>query len=103
MLPAGEPGTAGTPDGSAGRRPVQQCPTADPDANLLHAELHQVLRDGIAELPARDQSLLRLRATDPPRPYHEISQLLGMPIGSIGPTLQRCLARLREPTRCVLT
>jgi len=76
--------------------PVQQCPTADPDANLLHAELHQVLRDGIAELPARDQSLLRLRATDPPRPYHEISQLLGMPIGSIGPTLQRCLARLRE-------
>jgi RNA polymerase sigma factor (sigma-70 family) len=78
--------------------PVQQCPTADPDAGILHAELHQVLRDGIAELPARDQWLLRLRATDPPKSYHEISQLLGMPVGSIGPTLGRCLARLRETT-----
>ncbi len=75
---------------------MQQCPAAEPDAGLLRAELHQVLRDGMAELPARDQSLLRLRAADPPMPYHEISELLGMPIGSIGPTLQRCLTRLRE-------
>lgn len=77
---------------------MQQCPTADADAGMLRAELHQVLRDGIAELSARDQWLLRLRATDPPKAYHEISELLGMPIGSIGPTLQRCLARLRETT-----
>jgi RNA polymerase sigma factor (sigma-70 family) len=75
---------------------MQECPAADPDADMLRAELHQALRDGIAELSARDQWLLRLRAADPPKTYHEISELLGMPIGSIGPTLQRCIARLRE-------
>ena len=69
---------------------------ADPDAGLERAELHQALRDGLGELPARDQQLLRLRAADPPRPYHEISQLMGMPIGSIGPTLRRSLDRLRQ-------
>lgn len=77
---------------------MQQCTTAEPDAGLLRAELRQALRDGLAELPARDQWLLRLRATDPPKSYHEISQLLGMPIGSIGPTLRRSLGRLRETT-----
>jgi RNA polymerase sigma factor (sigma-70 family) len=68
----------------------------DPDADILRAELHQALRDGLAELPERDQALLKLRAADPPKSYEEISQLLGMPIGSIGPTLRRCLDRLRE-------
>ena len=70
--------------------------TAPPDAGLLRAELRQALRDGLAELPARDQQLLRLRATDPPTSYQEISQLMNMPIGSIGPTLGRCLERLRQ-------
>ena len=74
---------------------LQQCATVDPDADILRAELHQALRDGLAELPERDQALLKLRAADPPKSYEEISQLLGMPIGSIGPTLRRCLDRLR--------
>jgi RNA polymerase sigma factor (sigma-70 family) len=75
---------------------LQQCATVDPDADILQTELHQALRDGLAELPERDQALLKLRAADPPKSYEEISQLLGMPIGSIGPTLRRCLDRLRE-------
>jgi RNA polymerase sigma factor (sigma-70 family) len=75
---------------------LQHCTTADPDADILRAELRQALRDGLSELPARDQQLLRLRAADPPSSYHEISQLTGMPIGSIGPTLRRSLDRLRE-------
>jgi RNA polymerase sigma factor (sigma-70 family) len=75
---------------------LQQCETADPDTGILRAELHQALRDGLAELPARDQALLKLRVADPPKSYEEISQLLGMPIGSIGPTLRRSLDRLRE-------
>ena len=76
----------------------QQQPAAEPDAGMLRAERHQALRDGMAELPDRDRWLLRLRAADPPVTYQEISELTGMPIGSIGPTLQRCLARLRETT-----
>ena len=33
--------------------------------------------------------------SDPPVSYAEISDELGLPIGSIGPTRGRCLARLR--------
>lgn len=66
------------------------------DVGILRAELRQALRDGMSELPARDQLLLRLRSADPPKSYQEISELTGMPIGSIGPTLQRCMKRLRQ-------
>lgn len=79
---------------------MQQSIPADHDADILRAELRQALRDGLAELPERDQLLLRLRAADPPKSYSEISQLLGMRIGSIGPTLRRSLDKLRE-TRAV--
>jgi RNA polymerase sigma factor (sigma-70 family) len=75
---------------------MQRCVTAEPDADMLRAELRQALRDGLSELPARDQWLLRLRAGDPPASYQEISRLMGIPIGSIGPTLRRSLDRLRE-------
>lgn len=81
---------------------IQEGTTVDHDAGILRAELRQALRDGLGELSGRDQWLLQLRATDPPRSYHEISQLLGMPIGSIGPTLRRCLDRLRG-TRAMRT
>jgi len=75
---------------------IQRAAILDPDAGILKAELHQALRDGLAELPMRDQSLLQLRAADPTKAYNEISELLGMPVGSIGPTLRRCLDKLRE-------
>jgi DNA-directed RNA polymerase specialized sigma24 family protein len=75
---------------------MQQSTASDLDVGILRAELRQALRDGLAELPARDQQLLRLRATDPRPSYAEISELLGMPIGSIGPTLGRSLHRLRN-------
>ncbi len=75
---------------------MQQSTTVDSDADILRAELRQALRDGLGELSARDQWLLQLRVADPPKSYHEISELLGMRIGSIGPTLRRSLDRLRE-------
>jgi len=43
-----------------------------------------------------DQALLRLLTADPQPAYEEISAALDMPIGSIGPTRQRALGRLRE-------
>lgn len=75
---------------------MQQAVVCDPDEDILRAEMRQALREGLAELPARDQWLLQLRSADPPKSYHEISQLLDMPVGSIGPTLRRCLDRLRD-------
>ena len=75
---------------------MNQGTTVDPDLDILRAELRQALRDGLEELPARDQQLLRLRAADPPMSYQEISKLTGMPVGSIGPSLRRSLDRLRQ-------
>jgi RNA polymerase sigma factor (sigma-70 family) len=43
----------------------------------------------------RWQRLLEMLMADPPVPYTEISDQLGLPVGSIGPTRGRCLARLR--------
>ena len=70
--------------------------TTDADDDILRAELCQALRDGLGELPGREQRLLRLRTADPPKSYHEISKLLDMPIGSIGPSLRRSLDKLRQ-------
>jgi DNA-directed RNA polymerase specialized sigma24 family protein len=47
-------------------------------------------------LPPKCQQLLRLLATDPPASYEQVSAILDMPIGSIGPTRARCLERLRR-------
>ena len=48
-----------------------------------------------SELPERCQQLLRLVAFADRPDYHAVSEALGMPVGSIGPTRGRCLAKLR--------
>lgn len=65
------------------------------DERLLADERDQVVRDALSHLPRRWQRLLELLMADPPVPYADISDELGLPIGSIGPTRGRCLARLR--------
>jgi RNA polymerase sigma factor (sigma-70 family) len=65
---------------------------------LLAAERHQVLLDGLAELPDHQRRLLTLLLADPPHSYTEISKMLNIPIGSIGPTRSRVLERLRSTT-----
>ncbi len=65
------------------------------DARLLADESAQVVRDALSRLPRRWQRLLELLMNDPPASYADISNELGLPIGSIGPTRGRCLARLR--------
>jgi RNA polymerase sigma factor (sigma-70 family) len=65
------------------------------DEALLAAERAQVVREAIAHLPVQWQQLLELLMADPPTSYAEISDQLGLPVGSIGPTRGRCLARLR--------
>ncbi|WP_235929531.1 RNA polymerase sigma factor [Cellulomonas citrea] len=67
----------------------------DMGARLLLVELVQAVRDGLAELPARQRDLLVLLVADPPLSYVEISRRLDIPVGSIGPTRARGLARLR--------
>ena len=65
------------------------------DERILANERAQVVRDALSRLPRRWQRLLEMLMADPPVPYTEISDQLGLPIGSIGPTRGRCLAQLR--------
>ena len=60
------------------------------------ADLRPALRVAFEQLPELWQRLLLLVMTDPPTPYAEISATLGIPVGSIGPTRQRCLEHLRR-------
>jgi RNA polymerase sigma factor (sigma-70 family) len=66
-----------------------------PDATMLDAERHEALLAAMAELPERQRALLALLIEDPPVPYEDISARLGIPVGSIGPTRARALARIR--------
>jgi len=66
------------------------------EADLLRAEAHQAIRDGLAELRPVQRNLLMLLAADPPVPYREIGRRLGLPVGSIGPMRARALDQLRR-------
>ena len=66
------------------------------DASLIGAERGAAARGALAQLPERDRTLLSMLFSDPPRPYQEISSTLGIPVGAIGPTRARCLARARR-------
>lgn len=60
---------------------------ADDDAGRLWQHL--------ARLPERCQALLRVIAFADRPDYAAVAHALGMPVGSIGPTRGRCLAKLR--------
>jgi RNA polymerase sigma factor (sigma-70 family) len=65
------------------------------DERLLAEERAQTVREALSRLPWRSQRLLELLMADPPPSYAEISDQLGLPVGSIGPTRGRCLEKLR--------
>jgi RNA polymerase sigma factor (sigma-70 family) len=67
----------------------------DLDSSLLLAERDAILWRIFDQLPDRCRTLLRVLVADPPPAYAEIAEALGIPIGSIGPTRQRCLRQLR--------
>ncbi len=84
---------------SARQVPTEELPDAGTDAQLdaalLVAERDRALWQAFGGLSERCQALLRVLVADPPPSYDEISASMDMPIGSIGPTRQRCLERLR--------
>jgi RNA polymerase sigma factor (sigma-70 family) len=65
------------------------------DQRILADERDLLVRDALSRLPRRSQRLLELLMADPPTSYAEISNEIGLPVGSIGPTRGRCLAQLR--------
>jgi RNA polymerase sigma factor (sigma-70 family) len=69
---------------------------ADPvDARLTQEERDAELWGAFERISDRCQQLLRVLMTSPPPSYGTVSKALQIPVGSIGPTRARCLARLR--------
>jgi RNA polymerase sigma factor (sigma-70 family) len=66
------------------------------DAALITDERDATLWQLFEQLPDRCRTLLRVLLADPPPAYAEVADALEMPIGSIGPTRQRCLTQLRR-------
>ena len=66
------------------------------EQELLVTEAHTALREAFLHLPPRCQQLIALLTEDPPLSYAEIGARLSIPVGSIGPSRSRCLARLRR-------
>lgn len=70
------------------------------ETEVVVRDEHQQLWAALALLDERCQRLLRIVAFEQRPDYGRISQVLGMPVGSIGPTRRRCLAKLEtELTR----
>jgi len=64
-------------------------------AAFIAAEDHAAFVAALQLVSPGCQTLLRLLTADPPLSYDDISALLDMPKGSIGPTRMRCLDKLR--------
>jgi RNA polymerase sigma factor (sigma-70 family) len=66
-----------------------------PEVLVVRGQEQRVLWKHFASLPERCQQLLRVIALAERPDYAVVAEALGMPVGSIGPTRGRCLAKLR--------
>lgn len=65
------------------------------ESQAVESDERSRLWQAVAALDERCQRLLRVVAFSPRPDYAALSGTLGMPVGSIGPTRGRCLAKLR--------
>jgi RNA polymerase sigma factor (sigma-70 family) len=72
-------------------------PAKDLEEIRILTEHQQAIRDCVDELPPRCRELVQMLYLDARSPtYQEISEVLGMPVASIGPNRARCLEKLRK-------
>lgn len=71
-------------------------PAPPVDTALLLDERDRAVWSAFSVLGERCRRLLRVLMASPPPSYREVSAALAMPVGSIGPTRQRCLEDLRR-------
>jgi len=69
--------------------------TMDPALTVAASDADERLWRHVASLPERCRHLLQVIAFAQRPDYAAIGEALGMPVGSIGPTRGRCLAKLR--------
>jgi RNA polymerase sigma factor (sigma-70 family) len=63
---------------------------------LVDQEEQRFVVHAFRSLDGLCQQLLRLMIIEPELSYEEISEVMGRPIGSLGPTRARCLEKLRS-------
>jgi RNA polymerase sigma factor (sigma-70 family) len=71
-------------------------PESLPDETVLRTDRWRCLWEHVQRLPARCRQLVGVIAFADRPDYAVIAESLGMPVGSIGPTRGRCLAKLRS-------
>ena len=75
----------------------------DEEEIAVAAERRAAVREALTALPTKQRTLLRLLHSEREPSYDTISEQLGMPIGSIGPTRGRALERLRKEIHAPLS
>lgn len=79
-----------------GDRDLDTCVDGEDPERLVLAELaREALMHALEQLPDRHQMLLRLLFLEGRVDYATVATRLGMPMGSIGPTRQRVLRKVR--------
>lgn len=71
-------------------------PAAGPDSAILALERDRRVAAACAQLAPRCRQMLAMLFDEEPPTYKELSAVLDMPAGSIGPTRMRCLDCLRR-------
>lgn len=67
------------------------------DSLVQQTQEEQLLREAVASLTPQCKRLVELLFLEtPPRPYSEVAAELGLALGSIGFTRQKCMERLRR-------
>jgi RNA polymerase sigma factor (sigma-70 family) len=77
---------------------AEEALAVEPSPDLIdEVEKEQMLRDALAQLPPRCQTMIELLFYhQPPLPYRDVAARLGLATGSIGFIRGRCLARLQR-------
>lgn len=77
-------------------------PGPDPAEEVARRDERARLHEAIDSLPARPRSVLVAMLTHDGQGYADLARRLDVPIGSLGPTRNRALAKLRTDPRLVL-
>lgn len=75
---------------------IDEPDVAGPETAAIARERRVALRGAVRRLPGRQRELVASLLCSPSATYEHVAVQLAMPMGSIGPTRDRALARLRE-------
>jgi RNA polymerase sigma factor (sigma-70 family) len=84
------------PTDEQAERASEEAPALDA---VIAGERSSALHAALEQATERERAIIRALASDPEPSYHELADALGIPHGSIGPTRQRCIERLRRDPR----